>query len=277
MVTGLAEATQAWLGCLERQESRAALDCFCSRIIPCLIEGLRAEFCAEYPELPNRWRYEGLITLLGFTPDTSILATRFTGAERVAILHTPETAAFLGEVRAFCGLPAGCVVAVPLDRRSLLDVSRALQEAVAALGSPRAIAVEVTGGTKPMSTALHVAAALSDMDTLYIDYTRYDPRYRKPMPDSIHMRLLESPLRSGSGDGAAGAALDDVARRMRLVTVALEELSRDLQRDGASLEDVRGRLTSAAADACELQQGLEALTGASRMLRVHAPGRPAAS
>jgi len=151
------------------------------------------------------------------------------------------------------------VVAVPLDRRSLSDMDRALHAGIAALGAPRSIAVEVTGGTKPMSTALHVAAALADMDTLYIDYTRYDPHYRKPMPDSIHMRILESPLRDGSGAGSAGA-FEGVARKLRAVTVALEELSQDLRREGASFEDVRGRLRVAAEDAHAVQAGLLALS-----------------
>lgn len=212
MIEDLDAVTEEWFALLERQEGRLALDLFCTRILPAILPSIRACFVADHPRAGTGGRYDGVISLLGYTPDTSIIAARFTETERLVVLHTAETAQFLEDVRTYAGLPEALVTAVQFDRGRIDDLERAFHEARHLLFSSR-IAVEVTGGTKPMSTILHVAAALADVDTLYIDYERYEPRYRKPVPASIHVRMLDSRLRSSADVDSAAALLG----RLRVV------------------------------------------------------------
>lgn len=246
----LDEATIAWFSLLERQETDAALDLFCTRIVPELLPVLRARFVQDHPRGGGDGRYDGLISLLGFTPDTSILAARFTGARRVALLHTAETERFVADVRAFAGLAPEDVLAVPFDRHHLEDVERAFADALSLFADARSLAVEQTGGTKPMSTALHVVAALSDVDTLYLDYDQYDPRYRKPVPASIRVRRMESPLRRASTGAGAG-------QRLLMIHGGLQRLARELTgAEHALPTSLREQMSSLATDALRVGEAV---------------------
>lgn len=189
----LSKATTTWLTLLEAQDEHAALQYFSTVIVPLILPTVRARFATVYPREAVEGHYQGLISLLGFTPDTTILATRFTGARMLAVIHTAETARFLDDVRAHCGLPADAVQAFPFHRDRLEDLSTAVDHALDWLGDRVPVAVEVTGGTKPMGIYAHGTAQSRGLDTLYIDYDQYEPRYRKPLPESLHFHLLRTP------------------------------------------------------------------------------------
>ncbi|TMQ11898.1 MAG: hypothetical protein E6J90_33480 [Deltaproteobacteria bacterium] len=192
MIEPMKEATQEWFALLDRKEDAAALDLFSSRIVPLLLDRLHERFRSDHPNRPHGGRYQGLISLLGYTPDTVILAARFAQPRSMVVLHTPETAPFLEAVRSHSGLSHDTLRAIVFDKSSMNELRRAFDEGMGGLAGFSDVAVELTGGTKPMGAVLHLAAAARGVDTLYIDYAQYDPRHRKPIPDSTYVRLLET-------------------------------------------------------------------------------------
>ncbi len=211
MQAGMAESiddvTREWLLLLNQKEDARALELFCLRIIPLLVDRLHARFRVDHPSRIQGGRYRGLISLLGYTPDTVVLAARFTTPLSMVVLHTPETAPFLAPVRLYCGVPETALRTIAFDKSNIDSLRHAFAEAAASLDGD--VAVELTGGTKLMGAVLHLAAAIRGLDTLYIDYGEYDPRHRKPLPASTYIRLVDSaPWMGLTSTRSLPAALD---------------------------------------------------------------------
>ena len=147
-------------------------------------------------------RYAGVISLLGYTPETVVLTSRLLRPQRLVVLHTPETARQLDVARRYSGLSLSSFYHEEFlhDREHVNDIYLALQRAVAHLGDGDAIAIELTGGKKTMGMQLaNAATALRhiqkrDVDVVYVDYDEYLPRYRKPLPESTRLLILEDPI-----------------------------------------------------------------------------------
>jgi signal transduction histidine kinase len=175
--------------------SLGALEFFCTDLVPHIVPRMRARFASDFPDDPRGGRYDGLVSLLGYTPDPTILVTRFCEPERLVVLHTEETKALLDPVRRHCGLPPERIVCVSFDKHALKDLHKVLANVIDAhLGTRERVGVELTGGTKPMAAALHFAAAIMDLHTLYLDYDKYRPKFRKPDPATLYLAVIHNPL-----------------------------------------------------------------------------------
>ena len=227
----LSMATARWQTLLDAHEDALALTVFCDEIIPLLLPELHARFDRDYPEEQSGGTFGGLVSLLGYTPDTTILAAQFVEAKVVVVLHTLETRPFLDQVRAM--LPQCDVKSVQFDRDDLGSLEPAMGTALQALDDSDDVVVEMTGGTKPMGNLVWLAAAMRGIPALYIDYLRYDPRHRKPVPASIYMRLMRAPRPSA----LSPLVRQDLVTRLQHVTSSLRDLApgpvseADLQRN----------------------------------------------
>jgi hypothetical protein len=101
-VKPIAELTDDWIAMLQASGESAALEFYCNKIMPELLPTLQEEFRKTYGREP---KYDGLISLLGFAPDTVILASQFVKPENLVVLHTQETKGFLDIVLRYCGIP----------------------------------------------------------------------------------------------------------------------------------------------------------------------------
>ncbi|HRI71288.1 MAG TPA: hypothetical protein PK156_43945 [Polyangium sp.] len=156
------------------------------------------------------------------------MATRFTEAEKLVVLHTAETARFVDDVHAYAGLPANAIATRPFDRNRIEEIGVAMENAIQLLGSTTPIAVEVTGGTKPMGSYMQSAAASCGLDTLYLDYDEYDPKHRKPVPSSIYVRLLRTPVVRPVNN----ALISEVVGRLAIMRQHLQILAQMQGREG---------------------------------------------
>lgn len=194
--------TTHWLSLLDdpliekSERNKAAVDFYCTQIIPALLPGLRKRFQDEHTDQRHEGRYDSLISLMGYTPETTVISYRFAEPQRLAVLYTKETEHLLSEIQRLTGLPAGALLAEVFDKHNMQDLWRALDRLLERLGRRNRLAIELTGGTKPMGAALQMAAAVMDIDTLYIDYDDYMPEYRKPRPLSTYVRLMENPIKN---------------------------------------------------------------------------------
>jgi hypothetical protein len=143
-------------------------------------------------------KYGGLISLLGYTPETSVVAYRVLDPASFVVLHTPETSRFLEVVRERSGVPMAAFHHESFlhDDEHTDDIFAALSKAIAQFPTDARVAIEMTGGKKTMGVQLATAvAALKHVagravDIAYIDYDDYLPRYRKPAPESSRLLVL---------------------------------------------------------------------------------------
>ncbi len=173
-----------------------AFDFFCTHLVPHLIPRMRTRFRSTFPNDPQQGHYDGLIALLGYTPDPTILVTRFCEPRTLVLLHTEETRGLVTCVQRHCGLPPERIICETFAKHALDELHSVFVRTVETHFEPTdRLGVDVTAGTKPMAATLHLAAAMKHIDTVYLDYDRYRPKYRKPDPETVYLSMIPNPLR----------------------------------------------------------------------------------
>lgn len=133
--------------------------------------------------------------------------------QHVAFLTTPETRSFPEHIAGLLGRSADGWLCPAEDHSSTRQVYRsvkALREAWATVTDPARIAVDVTGGRKPMSVGLEKAAHLLGMTTVYIesDYWPKESGKRGPIPGTQRLIIPPNPyLEFGDLEAAEAARL----------------------------------------------------------------------
>lgn len=193
MSDSIESLSAAWLDLLKAKEDQKAVDFYCQQIVPAILPGLQAGFREKHGREP---RFDALVSLLGFTPETVVLAYLFTTPKAFAVLHTKETAHLLDQVVRYTQVPIASFFHEPFEEEPLRDIYLALERALRRFPRGAKIAIELTGGKKTMGGALAVAAGMLDIDLIYIDYRDYMPAFRKPMPSSTYIHLVENPMKA---------------------------------------------------------------------------------
>ncbi|MBW4511746.1 MAG: hypothetical protein KME64_35375 [Scytonematopsis contorta HA4267-MV1] len=188
----ISELTNQWIELLG-SKSKDAFEFYCEHIIPSLLPQLKKEFKTAYQQ-DNK--YDCLISLLGFTPETSILAYQFCEPKQFIVLYTEESSKYLQEVVIYSKVPISSffhekVIELPSNK----GVYQALEAALQRVPKGSRVAIDLTGGKKIMSGALAVAAGVLDIDLIYIDFRDYMPEFRKPKPESSYIHLVTNPMK----------------------------------------------------------------------------------
>lgn len=157
---------------------------------------------------------DGLI-LLG-TERHNITAALLLGTlapRRVAFLTTPETVGFPAYIAGLLGRSPAGWACPPHDHSATQQVYssvKALRQAWAEIADPARIAVDVTGGRKPMSVGLEKAAHLLGLTTIYVesDYWPTESGKRGPIPGTQRLVVPPDPyLVFGDLEAAEAARL----------------------------------------------------------------------
>lgn len=176
---------------MDSGDQAAADTYYFDSILPAILPLMKA----RSGDLPH---YGGLVSLLGFTPETSVIAYRLIQPDYFVVLHTPETSRFLDIVRDRSGVPHSHFHTESFlhDDEHTDDIFTALNRAISRFPSDAPFAIEMTGGKKTMGVQLAVAVATMkhvagrSADIVYVDYDKYLPRYRKPAPESTRLLVL---------------------------------------------------------------------------------------
>lgn len=188
----LIKASEKWLRLLKERKDEEAIDFYCTEILKNLTPQMKLDFKKNYNREP---KYDGLISLLGFTPETVILGYLFAEPENLVILHTKETKHLLETVVKYTQVPFANFYHEPFTEIPNVSIYKALEKAIQRFPKGAKIAIELTGGKKTMGGALAVAAGMLDIDLFYIDYFEYMPEFRKPKPESSYIHLVENPMK----------------------------------------------------------------------------------
>ncbi len=182
---------EEWIKILRSNNQKEALEFYCEKIIPSLIKYLQDDFVSRY----NRSsKYDCLVSILGFTPETVIISHQFTQPDYFVVLHTKETSHLIGTVNKYVNTSKNSFYE-EFNESEPHDIYRAFESALRHFPKGAKIAIDLTGGKKTMGGSLSVAAGILDIDQVYIDYTQYMPDFRKPRPESTYIHLVENPVR----------------------------------------------------------------------------------
>ena len=191
--SSISDLTNEWINLLKTaKEPDAPLDFYCRKIMPELLPLIREKFKADYDQEPQ---YDGLISLLGFTPETVILSHQFIQPEKIVVIHTEETKDLLDTVKTYANIPSYSYFYESFSEKPNTDIYRALEAALRRFPKGSRIVIELTGGKKTMGGALAIAAGILDIDLIYIDYKEYMREFRKPRPESTYIQLVGNPLK----------------------------------------------------------------------------------
>ncbi|HEU4322363.1 MAG TPA: DUF433 domain-containing protein [Roseiflexaceae bacterium] len=183
--------TEEWIKILRLNNQKEAFEFYCEKIIPSLMKYLQDDFVLRY----NREsKYDCLVSVLGFTPETVIISHQFTQPDYFVVLHTKETSHLIEAVKKYINTSSNSYYE-EFNENDPNDIYRAFESALRHFPKGVEIAIDLTGGKKTMGGALAVAAGILDIDQIYIDYTHYMPEFRKPRPDSTYIHLVENTVR----------------------------------------------------------------------------------
>jgi hypothetical protein len=138
-----------------------------------------------------------LVSLSGYSPETTLLAYELTQPSRLLVISSEET---IAQVEVIYEKIAGRLrfsefAYDKVNPVNPLDIYRLVKKAVqpAQPGDPPVKAIiDITGGKKVMSASAALAASQLDLKMCYID-SRFDPEMRQAIPGTERLCILSNP------------------------------------------------------------------------------------
>ncbi|WP_199517284.1 hypothetical protein [Nucisporomicrobium flavum] len=138
-----------------------------------------------------------LISLSGFSPETTLLAFALTRPARILIITSEGTQKTIDAIwEKLAGKikfsEVRHVTCDPVDPTSIYDIVLREVRSLLAAGRPPRVIIDITGGKKAMSAGAALAASQLDLPMCYIDST-FDPEIRQALPGSERLCVLPNP------------------------------------------------------------------------------------
>jgi CRISPR-associated protein (TIGR02710 family) len=175
-----------------------------TKLLPATIEQAKIN-SADVPRDP----VDLLVSLSGFSPETTILAFELLQPEHLMIIGSAATRASLDTIQDSLKLPFSRITSHPVDPTDPMKIYQIIQEAARSFGDDGRerlnIIIDITGGKKVMSASAALAAAQLDMPMCYIDST-FDPELRQSLPGTERLVIIPNPTKM-FGDREMEAAL----------------------------------------------------------------------
>jgi CRISPR-associated protein (TIGR02710 family) len=174
-----------------------------TELLPATVEAARRN-SADVPRGP----VDLLVSLSGFSPETTILAFELLQPERLMIIGSEATRASIDVIHQALRLPLSRLYIEDCDPTDPLGIYQFVQKAARMAyrdGGPPRIIIDITGGKKVMSASAALAAAQLDLPLCYID-SRFDPELRQSEPGTERLVILPNPT-ALFGDRELEAAL----------------------------------------------------------------------
>jgi hypothetical protein len=173
---------------LQRKDARAASAFYFQKILPTVV-------MHHQQRVPPAALCELLVSLMGFSPETTVLATVFIRPQRLVIVasqnaepYCEQCVDFLVEHRLLAREAVSVQFVDPTDHRVLYGT---LCDELAATSGSRL--VDLTGGKKIMSAVAGFAAWSLGLPVCYLESRAYNEQTRRPEPGSEELFILESP------------------------------------------------------------------------------------
>lgn len=191
MNTKLKEMTKQWEA-LERKtvEQRLAADKFYDEHLMKLIE---QDFIRRNKSIVME-KVEDLVVSVGTSYEPIVLSIALFQPKRILFLYTERSAPTLNKIIHYCELEADGYEKRRVNEIDPMDIYREVKSAYLAWNRPARMYIDFTGGTKTMSAAAALAAAMVDVQMVYVGSDDYLVDFRKPNPGSEKLVYIENPL-----------------------------------------------------------------------------------
>jgi hypothetical protein len=145
-----------------------------------------------------RDRVDLLVSLSGFSPETTIIAFRLVQPEQLMIIGSDATLSSLDTIQGALNLPFSRIRSHSVEPTDPMKIYQLINEAVRPAGNGGAarptILIDITGGKKVMSASAALAAAQLDLPMCYIDST-FDPELRQSLPGTERLVIIPNPTK----------------------------------------------------------------------------------
>jgi len=138
-------------------------------------------------------KYHCLISLVGFSPIPLILTIKVLEPEFIVFICTKETLLQLDVIAEKAGLKPSQFKYFQVSGSQSEDVYSTIKLVIAEQ-KEKNIAIDITGGKKPMVYNAAVIGAFKGCDLFYVDFSEYDLELRRPKYGSEYLNFLSNPF-----------------------------------------------------------------------------------
>jgi hypothetical protein len=176
---------------LQRTEAGAASAFYFQHILPMVVKHHRQQ-------VPAAASCELLVSLMGLSPETTVLATAFVRPQQLVIVasknaerYSEQCIAFLAEHKLIAREMISVRMVDPTKHDALFVT---LCDALASTSGRRL--VDLTGGKKIMSAVAGYAAWSLGLSVCYLESRAYNEQMRRPEPGSEEIFILDPPAQN---------------------------------------------------------------------------------
>ena len=139
-----------------------------------------------------RQSYYGMVLTLGTSWQPLALSISALRPEKILILCTEDTITLVDKLKDFVGIDDSCCKVAIVDRSECQGIYTEMKAAYEEWERYGMVCVDITGGTKAMSSSAAMMGAVLGMDIYYVE-SKYLPLYRRPEPGSEYLKHLSNP------------------------------------------------------------------------------------
>ena len=136
--------------------------------------------------------YYGMMLTLGTSWQPLALSISLLKPQKLLIMCTQDTVGQLAKLKEFLQLEDAAYTVNIVDRGSSEDIFKAMKAFYSKYGLDGRFCMDITGGTKAMSSSAAIMAAVLGLDIYYVE-SKYLPLYRRPEPGSEELKALGNP------------------------------------------------------------------------------------
>jgi len=143
--------------------------------------------------------YNGLISTVGFSPEPIILSILAIKPDCVFFIYSKEAEHILNTIIEETKLKPTQYRRASIIKSSASDAYRLVKKALKFLTEEKGIkkeliALDPTGGTKIMSVGCGIAAAIFNLNLIYMNYSKYNVTLRRPEPGTEFLITIPNPF-----------------------------------------------------------------------------------
>lgn len=138
-------------------------------------------------------KYYSMILTLGTSWQPLALSLALIKPQKILFLYTKEVAPLIDKIATFLNLSPASYTAQEVQRSQSTDIYIHINSFYAQYSSYGPCCIDITGGTKAMSSAAAMIGTVLNLDIFYME-SQYIPTLRRPAPGSSRPEKLIHPL-----------------------------------------------------------------------------------
>lgn len=137
---------------------------------------------------------EYFVVSVGTSYEPIVLNISLFKPKHILFLYTSKTEETLNKIVKYCELEPSVYHKRPVSETNPLDIYKEIKHSYLEWNRPKKMFIDFTGGTKAMSAAAAMAAAMINIQLVYVGTDDYLVDFRKPNPGSETLYYIANPL-----------------------------------------------------------------------------------